>query len=183
MDLDAHEPGVDRDGLAAVDPHPDAHLAVVRPGVLRERELGVEGGGDRVRGALEGREHGIALAVDLDAVPAVDGRADQVAMLVEHARKGRPQHLGQSRRSLDVGEQERDRSGLSVRAEPVGRGLAGRPHDAPTSRHAFSPGKSVATSPGVQLQRPKSQADARSTASGPRAAATSRSASSVIGRA
>jgi hypothetical protein len=104
-------------GLAGVQPHADAHLHVVRPVVLGERELPGGGGLERRAGAAEDDEERVALGVDLDPANLRERRAQEAVVRREHVAVAvAAELLEQTRRALDVREQEghgpgRQRSG------------------------------------------------------------------------
>ena len=78
-------------------------LGALRPVVSGQRALDRDRGRERVGGAAEGDEEGVALAVDLLA-PMRD--------------EGLPEQLEQSGRALDVREQEGDGAAQTLRREP-----------------------------------------------------------------
>ncbi len=83
------------------------------PSVVLRRARGV-GGAGRSR---ERDEEGVALRVDLDTAVCSEGVPQESAMLGERLRvRVRPEPVQQSRRSLDVGEEERDRAGRETPA-------------------------------------------------------------------
>ncbi len=97
--------------LARVEPHAYEHLAPARPFVVVECPLRVDRRGDCVARPREREEEGVALRIDLGAAvraerlphePAVIGRDAPVGLVAEF--------LQQTRRPLDVGEDERDRT-------------------------------------------------------------------------
>ena len=71
-------------GLAGVQSHADAHLHLVRPLMLGERDLRGGAGLDRRAGAAEDDEERVALRVDLDAAALGEGRAQELVMRREH---------------------------------------------------------------------------------------------------
>jgi hypothetical protein len=75
---------------------------------------------DRLAGVREGVEERVALRVDLDATVAIEGLAQQAAMLGQGLRVGLGAELVQQpRRPLDVGEHEGNGPGRQV--SPHGR--------------------------------------------------------------
>ena len=97
--------------LAGVHGHPYPQRGAVGPWFGLQRPLGVEGGGDAVGRALEGRHRRIAVAL-LDrrhTTMGGDGRTEQ-GVVTDHRRN----HLVRGvlparRRGLDIGEHERHR--------------------------------------------------------------------------
>ena len=98
-------------GLPGVNPHAHSKLRPVRPLVLGERTLPVDGCGHGVLGPPEGDEEGVALRVDLMSAVGCEGLAQQSLMLRERLSVEPAQTLQQARRSLDVREQEADSPG------------------------------------------------------------------------
>jgi hypothetical protein len=94
---DARLPGVD------ADPH--TH----RPAY--QRALSVRGRRDRVGGAGEGGEDGVALGPELDAAVTGERVAKRLAVLAEELCIALAHLFEQPRRPLDVGEEQRDRAG------------------------------------------------------------------------
>ena len=91
--------------LAGVDAHPDPDWA------RSERCLRLGRGGDGVGRPRERDEERVALGVDLDPVVSAEGLTDRAPMLFEKNGVGRPVLLKETRRSFDVGEEERHRAG------------------------------------------------------------------------
>lgn len=96
------------------DPHP--HLDTLRrPGGGGEGMLCVLGSRDRIPCPGEGEEKRIAFAVNLPAIVPIENVTEKPPVLLQHRGVGRgSKPLQQSRRPLDIAEQERDRPrGLS----------------------------------------------------------------------
>ena len=94
------------DRLAGVDAHPDPD----RPALERLERFAHRP--HRVGGRREGGEEAVAGVVDLVAAVAVERSAQGLSVLAERAPVLlRPEGVEEPRRSLDVGEDERDRSG------------------------------------------------------------------------
>jgi hypothetical protein len=92
-----------------VDPHPYADPAVCK------RLLGFPGGGNCSRRRGERDEERVALRIDLDPVVAGERITNRTAMVAERVGVAVGTQLVQEpRRALDVGEQERDRSGREL---------------------------------------------------------------------
>ena len=126
MDLEADIP-LGRDlRLAGVQAHPDAQRAP------REYTLSGGGGCGGSRRRREHEEERVALCVDLHASVRLGDRADQAAMLGERGTVRGTELSQQPRRALDVGEEERDRSGGKLGHGPSLS--SGFPRDYATSR-------------------------------------------------
>ena len=80
VDVDADVALVGHERLAGVDPHAHADRAAL------ERVARLGGGGDRVGGAREGDEEGVALRVDLDAAVRGERLPQRAAVLGEELR-------------------------------------------------------------------------------------------------
>ena len=94
-------------GLAGVQSHADAHLHLLRPLMLGERDLRGGTGLDRCAGAAEDDEERVALGVDLDAAALGEGRPQELVMGREHVAVAvAAKLLEQAGRALDVREQE-----------------------------------------------------------------------------
>jgi hypothetical protein len=72
-------------------------------------------GGDRVARPGEGDEERIAFGADLATAVLSERRAQQAPMVVEHVGVAVAQPPQQTRRTLDVGEQERDGAARKLR--------------------------------------------------------------------
>ena len=113
VDVDADVVGarVGQPALARVDT--DAHarplsILVVAKSCQRTREG--DGGCDGVGRVAECGEHAVALVLDDRATDGGHGRLDQAVVLAEEGRPGvRAERVGEPRRGLDVGEEERHR--------------------------------------------------------------------------
>jgi hypothetical protein len=97
--------------LAGVHAHanPDA------PG--RESLLSIPCGRDRVAGAREGHEEGVALRIHLDPAVSREGVAQQATMLCEHFGIALAEVVEQARRALDVRKQQRHGPARKLRHE------------------------------------------------------------------
>ena len=94
-------------GLAGVQSHADAHLHLLRPLMLGERDLRGGTGLDRCAGAAEDDEERVALGVDLDTAALGKGRPQELVMGREHVAVAvAAKLLEQAGRALDVREQE-----------------------------------------------------------------------------
>ena len=100
VDVDPDVALVGHDRLARVEPHPHAD----RPAA--ERSLPVGGGRDRVGGARERDEERVPLRVHLDTAVPRKGLPQDAAVLAQQLRVAVAVLLQQSRRALDVGEEE-----------------------------------------------------------------------------
>ena len=94
--------------LAGVHADAHAHLDALGPTLGRRRALRAHGGGDRVARSPEGDEEPVTLGMDLAPVVLLERRAQQALMLGQHLGVATAQPRQQSRRTLDVTEQERD---------------------------------------------------------------------------
>ena len=101
--------------FARMQPHPDAEVAA------GERVLRSHGPGQRLARTGKGGEEAVALGAELDAVASVHLLAENVAVLGQRlAVPLRAELLEQGGRPLDVGEQQRDRSGRKLSHDPGG---------------------------------------------------------------
>jgi hypothetical protein len=120
--------GLDHLRLAGVEAHPRAHLGAARPGVRRERPLGVCGRPDGLPGAREPEEHRVALGPHLLAAVRAGRVAQELPVHPEEAGVLAAEPLQQLGRAFDVREQERDRPARQLRHRPaiVSQGRLGR---------------------------------------------------------
>ncbi len=102
--VDAHVPLLRHDRLTGVDTDPHAH------GSVGELVLGLAGGGNRIAGAGEGDEEGVALSVHLDPAMPREGLAQDASVLREHIGVALPQFMKKARGALDVREEEGHRA-------------------------------------------------------------------------
>jgi hypothetical protein len=133
MDAHAEIPTRPKIGLGSVHPHAHCEAATVGPPFGLVRLLCRDGRRDGVLRSVEGDEEALALRVDLVASVGVDCATDQLTVAGEHVAVCMAEPPEHARRSLHVGEQERDRAdrkpahhGLMVapggrRANPVRR--------------------------------------------------------------
>jgi hypothetical protein len=119
-----------------VDAHAYAQVGSHGPVAGAERPLRVHRGADRLGGAGERGEEGVAFRVDLPPAVLGERRAQQAPVLREDLAVPAAQPRQQARRALDVGEQERDgatrKLGDSAELRPnvafcQGSGHRGRP--------------------------------------------------------
>ena len=103
-------------GLAAVEAHPDLHSGVGRPRVVGHRSLGGDRGADRGTRLGEHREQGIALGPDGHPVVGLDRPPEHGQVLGVDGVPARPQGSRERHRPLDIGAQERHRSGRQRRS-------------------------------------------------------------------
>ena len=92
------------DRLTGVDADPDSH------GTSLERGLTVSSGGDRIARPRERDEECVPLGVHLDPAVPREGLAQQPTMLRQHIRVTLAELVQETRRPLDVGEEQRDSS-------------------------------------------------------------------------
>ncbi len=94
---------VRHDRLTGVDADADAH------GSACQRYLGLPSSGDRISGPRERDEERVSLGVHLDPAVARESLTQQPPMLGEQVRIALPMLVQESRRPLDVREEQRDR--------------------------------------------------------------------------
>ena len=104
MDVDADVALLGDERLAGVEAYSDLDRPVQRLLCLRRRR-------ERIGGAGEGDEEGVALRVDLDAAVGGERLAKHPPVFGESVCVGVAELLQELRRALDVGEQEGDRAG------------------------------------------------------------------------
>ena len=111
VDVDPDVVVAAQDTVAAVQTHPDANLAAVGPGVGRESSLRRHRCSDGSTRGGEHREERVTFGSDLHAISLGDGVPHDRGMLVLERRVRLTEPSEESRRSLDIGEQERHRAG------------------------------------------------------------------------
>lgn len=111
MDLETDEVAVCDGCGAGVQADTNPHLTSFRPWVGRDGLLQLLCGARRERRRGEHGEDTIAGGLDLVPAPSGDGSAHQGEMVGDDAGEARSQAHRQFGRPLDVGEEERDRSG------------------------------------------------------------------------
>ena len=102
MDVDPDVALLPDDRLAGVDAHADAELRPLRPVVACERQLGRDGGRNRVLRAPEAVEERVALRVDLLAPARAELLADDAAVVGERIGVPVAEPLEQLGRAGDV---------------------------------------------------------------------------------
>jgi hypothetical protein len=106
--------------LARVQSHPHAHPTIC------ERALRLLCSRGPIVRALERNEERVALRVDLDAVVAPERLPQQPTMVRQDVDVAVTELLEESRRALDVGEEQRDGSGRQLaHADRISRWRAG----------------------------------------------------------
>src|ERR671919_775706 len=115
MNVEADVSVADPGALTRVQPDPDPDIGAARPGMAGQLPLDVDGCPDgRSRGSEHGEER-VALGID-DLAPLPRQRlAKDVAVLREERGVPVSQLPQEQRGTLDIGEQERDRSGRQLR--------------------------------------------------------------------
>ena len=114
VDVEADVAALGRRRLAGVDAHPDAERRRRRPVVSVECPLGLDRGAERVARACERDEELVAAAVDLVAAERLERLAHEPPVVGHHRRVLGADLLHESRRVLDVREEERDHPGGQV---------------------------------------------------------------------
>jgi hypothetical protein len=118
MDVEA-DVGVLADrSLAGMQPDADADRLAARPALLGQGPLNLDGGRDRLRRPVEGREERIALGAHLHAAVPDERRADELTVPGQQLRPPGAARLEQPGRALDVAEEERDGPGRKLGHEP-----------------------------------------------------------------
>src|SRR6266508_2466298 len=112
---DADVAGLRQRRTAAMQPDPHANGGAARPPPLHELALDRERGLERCGRLLEHSEELIGACVHLVATRAADARPDDRAHAAEDGRVAVAERLQEARRSLDVGEQERERAAWQAR--------------------------------------------------------------------
>ena len=97
--------------LTGMDPHPDQHPATLRPRFGGKAALGDDGGGHRRRSRGERGEERVAFGPDDDSAGTFDGLGHDGVVDGEDIATRPTEALQEPGGPLDVGEQERDRSG------------------------------------------------------------------------
>ena len=111
VDVDPDVVVAAHDTVAAVQTHADADLDAVGPGVGREPSLRRHRCSDGSPRGREHREERVTFGSDLHAISLGDGVPHDRGMLVLERRVRLTEPSEESRRSLDIGEQERHRPG------------------------------------------------------------------------
>jgi hypothetical protein len=110
-------------GLSRVEAHADTELLTLRPLVRGERPLRGGGGAERVTGAPERDEEGVALGPHLLAAVLGEGGAHERPVIGEQLRIAVAQPPQQPRRALDVAEEEGEGPALKLGQRGILRGL------------------------------------------------------------
>jgi hypothetical protein len=100
--------------LSGVDSHAYADFVEFGNGPLR-----VHDSRDGIVGALEGQEEAISLRFDLDTSVAFDGFTNTAPVLLQHVAVPIAELLQQTRRSLDVREDQCDGAARELRHGPT----------------------------------------------------------------
>ncbi len=111
VDVQPHVVRAGQACLTGVQTDADPYRRLLRPGVGSELALRLHRRRERTARGGEGDEEGVAFGSDLDTAPAFDGVPDDLAVFVQERAPAVAEALGEMGRSLDVAEQERDRSG------------------------------------------------------------------------
>ena len=108
-------------GFGCVDAHSHAKSVSGRPFVRSQTMLAVDRFGGRLVGAREREEKRVALPVDLLAAVLANRLAQDFPVVCEDLSVSLPETLQQLGRTLDVREQEGDRSGQQICHSRVGQ--------------------------------------------------------------
>jgi hypothetical protein len=101
--------------LAGMQPDAYTEHHPLRPGMVGEGTLHGDGSRDRIRRAGKGDEEGIPLGIDLVAVPAFEGGAQQVAIVGQHVAVPLLQPLEEGGGPFEIAEEQCKGSGWHVR--------------------------------------------------------------------
>src|SRR6266516_4542195 len=96
--------------LAGVQPYAHPHRHAFWPDVGEEGSLDSYGRRNRIAGARKGYKEGIPLCVDLVAVPLLECLTEELPAFRQEAGVAVAELLMEACRSLDVGEEQCDRS-------------------------------------------------------------------------
>src|SRR6266851_9570283 len=128
MDIQAHIAFGGEFRLARVQAHADTYRHTCWPDVAGESPLGGHSRREGIGGTSKGDEEGIALRVDLVPVILVERRAQQVPRLHQQAGVAVAHLLEEVRGSLDIAEEQRDRSRRELtHAAPPDKGCTTHP--------------------------------------------------------
>jgi hypothetical protein len=97
-----------------VQSHSHPQRDAVGPRLRGQRPLRGYGRCDRIAGPRERDEEGVALRVDLVALELLERRSEQASVRRQDVAVALAELPQQPRRPLDIGEEERDRSGRAV---------------------------------------------------------------------
>ncbi len=112
MDVEAHVPVFGELRLPDVDAHPDPDVALAGPRLFDECPLALDGCADCVVERVECREDLIAVRVDDRAPVARHRLAENPPDAVQDRGIVGSRLVDETRRSLDVAEEKRDRAGI-----------------------------------------------------------------------
>jgi hypothetical protein len=118
----AHVALVAHSRLTCVQAHANANGGVIRPAVRGECPLGREGSTDSILRPRKGDEERIALRVDLLTPGGLEGLSQDPVVLGQHVAVPVAKLLEQTCRSLDVREEEGDRSSREITHGSLRRG-------------------------------------------------------------
>ena len=97
--------------LAGVERHPHPHHGVHRPGMVGDRALRVDRGGDAVPGCRERDEAPVAGGVHLGAAVPGNHVTQQPAVVAQDVAVAIAELPNQAGRSLEIREEQRDGAG------------------------------------------------------------------------
>ena len=115
MDGNARVRAVGRRGLTRVDSDANSDIGAVRPRMLRQRPLSVDGSEHGVARVCECDEERITLGVDLVTVVRCERFAKDPLVLGQHRLIAVAQPLDELGRPLDIGEEKGDRAAGNLR--------------------------------------------------------------------
>ena len=101
--------------LTGMHTHPHTHTGALRPSLRRQRPLHLYRRGKRIAGAAERHEERVPLRVDLAAAVTGTRGAHQTIVTAQNLRVALTKPAKQARGTLDISEQERDRSARQIR--------------------------------------------------------------------
>jgi hypothetical protein len=110
VDIQTHIPLRSRLRLAGMNADAYLYGDALRPGMGEEHALGRNRRFDGIASAGKGHKEGVALGIHLVAVVLLKRGTQQVPALSEHIGVPLAQLLQEARRSLDIGEEQRDGS-------------------------------------------------------------------------
>jgi hypothetical protein len=111
VDIHAHVAGLNGEGFARVQAHPDPQGQVLGPGMRPDSSLHGNPCSHRIARAGEGSKQSISLGIHLPTAPRLDGAANESPVVCQDLSVSFAQLLEKTCRSLDIGEEKSNRSG------------------------------------------------------------------------